>query len=195
MNTMPMKKLLRITGITLVVIAIAAAATAFALEKSLPYRINPGNYARYLWVGRVSNAAIVISLLAIGIGIVSRQRLTIVLGAVSLLAGFLIVAPGRAHSGGDPAGWCYFNLIRIDQAKEYFAHNHNLTNGAIITSEQLSRHIEGGFGSLDCYEHGHFLIGPVGTEPRCSFHGSMSEVDASRRSQNRQEDAASSTDR
>jgi hypothetical protein len=171
----PMAKVLRIMASGTAVIAVVAAGSAFALEKSLPYRIGPDNYARYLWAGRLFIAALIIPLLATGFGIASHQRLPTLLGACSLVASFSFM-PGSVHSGPNPASWCYGNLRRIDAAKEQFVRQNNLTNGATISSEEISPYIEGAFGSLRCYEHGHYIIGPVGTEPRCSYHGSLAEI-------------------
>ena len=167
-------KALRITSLGVGVVALVVAASAFALDKSLPYRIGPDNYTRYLWAGRLSIAALIACLLAIGLGIASRQRLPIVFGACSILG--LLFMPGGPHSGTHPEIWCYFNLRRIDAAKEWLVHEKSMTNGAAITAEELSPRIEGGFRSLECYEHGVYTVGPVGTEPRCSVHGSLSQI-------------------
>jgi hypothetical protein len=45
------------------------------------------------------------------------------------------------------------------------------------TSEQISPCIEGGFASLECAKHGQYVINPIGTEARCSFHGSIVEME------------------
>jgi len=170
-----MTKVLRIAALAMAVIAVVAAGFALGLEKSLPYRIGPDNYARYLWAGRLSIAALFIPLLAVGFGIASRQRLPILLGVCSMVA-WLLFMPTSVHSGARPEIWCYFNLRRIDGAKEELIHRTNLANGNVMTSEELSPLIEGGFRSLEYYEHGVYIIGPVGTEPRCSVHGSLSEI-------------------
>lgn len=157
------------------VIAVIAVASAIALEKSLPYRIGPANYARYLWAVRLSIVALVTPVLAIGLGIASRQRLPILLGVCSLVACY-VFAPLSVHSGASPKAWCYFSLRRIDGAKAQVELQRNLTNGVVITAEELSPLIDGGFQSLKCYERGVYSIGPVGTDPRCSVHGSLSEI-------------------
>jgi hypothetical protein len=179
-----MTRALRVTAIAVGLIALAIAATAFAIEKSLPYRIGPDNYARYLWVGRLSIAALIACLFAISLGITCRQRLPVILGACSMLA-WLLFIPGGVHSGARPETWCYSNLRWIDAAKERLSHRSGLTNGSSISAAEISPLIEGGFQSLKCYMHGVYIIGPVGTEPRCSVHGSLSEIggDTPRKSQ------------
>ena len=173
--TRPMRKALRIMALSTAGIAVVAAFSAFALEKFLPYRIGPANYARYLWAGRFYVAALVFPLLAIGLGIASRRWLSILLGVFTMVASLLFL-PSRVHSGASPEVWCYFSLRRIYAAKEELAHQKGLTNGTAITVEELSPFIEGGFESLQCYEHVVYSIGSVGTEPRCSVHGSVTEA-------------------
>jgi|SRR6267378_790260 len=176
MQRIPMMKVFRIMAFGTAVIAVVAAASAFALEKSLPYRIGPDNYVRYLWAGRLSIAALIIPLLAVGFGVASHQRLPILLGACSIVASLLFL-PNSVHSGASPEFWCYGNLRRIDVAKEQLAHQNNLTNGAAISSDEVSPYIEGAFANLRCYQHGQYIIGPVGTEPRCSYHGSLDKIE------------------
>jgi len=91
---------------------------------------------------------------------------------------FFLFSFGGPHSGPNPEAWCYNNLRKIDAAKYQLAEKNNLTNGTVVTSEQISPYIEGGFASLKCAEHGQYVINPIGTEPRCSFHRSMSEMEA-----------------
>jgi hypothetical protein len=64
----------------------------------------------------------------------------------------------------------------MDAAKGQCALKYGLTNGATVTSEQISSYIAGGFGNLECVEHGSYTIDLIGIEPRCSLHGSMSEM-------------------
>src|SRR5207249_11474799 len=100
-------------------------------------------------------------------------------GACSIVAS-VFFSPASVHSGARPEIWCYLNLHRIDEAKELVARENGLTNGATITSEDISPHINRGFSSLQCVEHGKYIIGPVGTEPHCSIHGSLREIGETR---------------
>jgi hypothetical protein len=81
------------------------------------------------------------------------------------------------QSGPNPQAWCYNNLRKIEAAKLKFASEKQLTNGAAITGGQISKYIDGGFDTLECAEHGHYTIGAIGTESRCSIHGSISEME------------------
>ena len=53
-----------------------------------------------------------------------------------------------------------------------------LTNGTVIPGGRLSKYIDGGFDSLECVKHGNYTVNAIGIEPRCSVHGSMSEMEA-----------------
>jgi len=151
-------KALAIAPLAVWVIGTAVAVIAFTLENSLPYRIGPDIYTRYLWAGRLSIAAFLIPLLAIALSIASRQRLPIILGACSIV--FLIgLMPGSIHSGPNPAAWCYNNLRKTDSAKYELVQQRNLTNGTVITAEALSPLIAGGLQKLKCYEGGVYITG------------------------------------
>ena len=164
----------RNTARVLGVIAIVLAASTFILDKFLPYRIGPSYYALYLWVEMLPVVLLAVLILALFLGVASRQWFFVILALLGMLFLFSIGGP---HSGPNPEAWCYNNLRKIDVAKERLTEKNNLTNGTVVTSEQISPYIEGGFGSLECAKHGQYVINPIGTEPRCSFHGSMSEME------------------
>jgi len=170
------RKGISIAALAFGITAILATASALALDKSLGYRIGPTDYTQFRWVGRLSVASVVASIAAILFGIMSRQRLPLVLGpaCLVLLCSFI----GGVHSGPDPQAWCYNNLRTIDAAKRQLAEGIGLTNGAAITEEQISKYIKGGYSCLKCAEQGKYIIGSFRTEPRCSLHGSMSEQEA-----------------
>lgn len=153
---------------------MTAAAGALLLDKSLPYRIGPSFYAQYLWVGRLAIVSLAVGVITVVLGIVFRRRLPIVLG---LLTPAFLVYIGGVHSGPNAFAWCINNFRQIDGAKEQLAFADKLTNEVAVTAEQVSPHIKDGFGSLECAEHGKYTINPIGTEPRCSFHGSISEME------------------
>jgi hypothetical protein len=175
-----MSKLFNNSARTLGVIATLSAASTFAMTISLPYRIHQGIYTWYLWTERLLPITAIISLVAmvsaLVLGISSRQRLPIALAALSFVILVLSIGYGGPHSGPNPQAWCYNNLRTIEAAKFQLASENNLTNGAVISPKQLSKYIGGGFDALECAEHGKYTIGAIGTEPRCSFHGSMSEM-------------------
>lgn len=164
------RSLARVLG----VIAIVLVAITFILNKSLGYRIGPSNYVLFLWVERLTLASVVVVFLALLFGVAARQWFSVALIVFSM---FFLLSIGGPHSGPNPEAWCYNNLRKIDAAKNQLAEKNNLTNGTLVTSEQISPYIEGGFASLECAKHGNYLINPIGVEPRCTFHGSMNEME------------------
>ena len=176
-----MTKLFGNTGRTLGVIAAASAGCTLAMTLSLPYRIHQGIYTWYLWTERLvpvtSLAALVAMVSAFALGIRSRQRVPIALGVMSGAFLFFSITQGMVHSGANPQAWCYNNLRKIEAATSQFTAENQLTNGVAITGGQIARYIDGGFDSLVCAEHGKYMISAVGTEARCSVHGSISEME------------------
>ena len=175
MQQTPFRKRLNVTALVLGTIAIVAAASALALDKSLPYRVDRDHYAQYLWVWRFSKVALAIAVTVLILGIVDRHRLAI---GLALLTPVFLSFIGGAHSGPNPQAWCLINLHQIDDAKEQLALNHNFANGVVVTAEQISPYIQDRRRSLECAEHGKYNINPIGTEARCSVHGSTSEMEA-----------------
>jgi hypothetical protein len=177
-----MSKLLNNSARTLGVVAALSAASTFAMTISLPYRIHQGIYTWYLWTEHLlpftSLIALVTMVAALVLGISSRQRLPIVLAVTSCVLLFFSISHGAVHSGPNPQAWCYNNLRKIEAAKLQFASENQLTNGATITGAQISKYIDGGFDALVCAEHGKYAVGAVGTEARCSVHGSISEMES-----------------
>jgi hypothetical protein len=174
MEQIRMSKGFRSVARVLGVIAIALVAITFILDRSLGYRIGPSDYVLFLWVERLALASIAAVILALLFGVAVRQWFLVILLVVGL---FFLLSIGGPHSGPNPEAWCYNNLRKIDAAKNQLAEKNNLTNGTVVTSEQISPYIEGGFASLECAKHGNYIISPIGTEPRCTFHGSMSEME------------------
>ena len=174
----PRSKLSKAIPRSIGVATIALTASTLLLDKSLPYRIRPGNYAHFEWVGPLAVASLVVAIAVMLFSIFTRQRLVFVLGLVSLVS--LVLFMGGAHSGPNPEMWCYHNLRAIDAAKQQLAERMGLTNGAAIAADDISEFIEGGYGSLKCAQHGSLIIGAIGTEPRCSVHGSTGAIEAGR---------------
>lgn len=156
------------------VIAIVLATCCFILDKFLPYRIGPTYYTFFLWMEALVVVSLGVVILALLLGVASGQWRSCILAAIGLV---MIFSMNPVHSGPNPGAWCYNNLRKIDAAKNELAEKNSLTNGTIVTSEQISTYIEGGFASLECADHGKYIINPIGTEPRCTFHGSMSEME------------------
>ncbi len=53
---------------------------------------------------------------------------------------------------------------------------YKITKGMQITG-RFKRFAFCWVAAFKCCEHGEYILGPVGAEPRCSVHGSMSEID------------------
>jgi hypothetical protein len=176
MQKTPIKVAVNVATIVLVSISIVTAVIAIVLDKSLPYRISQSQYAQFLWAGRLTAASMIISVAALVVSIVSRQWLYMGLALLPMV--FLALIIGGVHSGPNPQAWCFNNLRKIESAKEQLVLRNNLTNKTAITAEQISPYIEGGVGSLQCAEMGNYIINLIGTEPRCSVHGSISEMEA-----------------
>ncbi len=159
-------------------IGVVAALVGSALLVSLPHRIGPSCYTRYLWASRVSLAAFVIPFVAMVMGGIAREPRAIALAGASFITMFLVSGGNAVRSGPNPQAWCCSNLKSLWGAKEQFAMQNDTTNGLAITKEQISQYVDGGFASLKCCEHGEYILGPAGAEPRCSVHGSMTEIEA-----------------
>ena len=165
----------RNTSRVLCIAAVILGASTFIVDKFLPYRIGPNYYALYLWVETLAPVALAVVILSLFLGVAARQWFFVMLALLGL---FFIFSLGMVHSGPNPEAWCFNNLRTIDGAKNELAEKNNLTNGTVVTSEQISPYIQGGFASLKCVERGEYIINPIGIEPRCTFHGSMSEMEA-----------------
>jgi len=108
--------------------------------------------------------------------IVFHRKLLFIVGFLSLVS-LLVLGSGGPHSGPNTQAWCYNNLRKIDAAKQQLALELGLTNGSVVTLQQISKYINGGSESLKCFDGGTYIIGPIGTEPRCTIHGSESKME------------------
>jgi hypothetical protein len=169
-----MSKRFRNISRILAITAIVLAAITCILDKSLPYRIGQNYYLLFLWVERLTIVSILFVIAALLTSVATRQWLFVAFLIVGI---FLLLSIGGPHSGPNPEAWCYNNLRKIDAAKDALAEKNHLTNGTVVTSEQLSHFIEGGYDSLHCAEKGAYVVNSVGIESRCTFHGSISEME------------------
>lgn len=69
------------------------------------------------------------------------------------------------------AAACLGNLRLIDAAKEAFAMQRQLTNGAAISAEDLAAVIPGGLAPIACPDQGQYRIKALGADPECSHPG------------------------
>jgi hypothetical protein len=171
-------KAIGIVAIAIGIASIIINVTDLVLLKCLPYRIGPQQYTQYLWAERLMPVSFLTAIAASFFCLALRKRLLLILAALSLFALIVVSVPAGVHSGPNTKQWCYMDLREISAAKAQMAQELGLTNGTVVTPEQISKYIDGGFGSLKCFGGGTYLIEPIGTEPRCTFHGSMSEIEA-----------------
>lgn len=69
---------------------------------------------------------------------------------------------------------CVNNLRQIDAAKEQTALEHSYTNGAEIPAGEVSEYLRDGLDGLTCPKGGVYTVNPLGQDPECSVHGSLS---------------------
>ncbi len=93
-------------------------------------------------------------------------EIMIVVGIVALLAAIAI--PSFLNAGSKARkNTCIANLNQIHAAKEQYAMDSNLQNGASVTETQ----IDSCLGSIDpkCPGSGTYTYGNIGAEPSCSL--------------------------
>ena len=93
-----------------------------------------------------------------------------VIAPVGLMAAIALPAFANARMHAQEVG-CTNNLRMLDAAKEQHAMMANLSEGALVTADQLSEYLFGGMP--ECPEGGIYTLGPVGTPPSCSVHGGL----------------------
>jgi hypothetical protein len=69
---------------------------------------------------------------------------------------------------------CINNMRTIHSAKEQAEMEHNYKDGETAPEQEVSTYVKNGFTGLVCPKGGRYTIKPVGEEPECSEHGSMS---------------------
>jgi hypothetical protein len=67
---------------------------------------------------------------------------------------------------------CIDNLREIDAAKNELALEHNLTNGTVVTVNQVTNYLIHGI-MPKCPSGGIYIIGKIGETPICSIHGDV----------------------
>jgi hypothetical protein len=122
----------------------------------------------YIWM------AIGIVLIFASIRIRPPFRILGMLLGVFCCVGSCIIPPSNYHEI-TMRNACINNLRIIRDAKEdYTLRNNQTTNSP--TPEQISSFMKHGFEHLKCPKGGTYSINSVGTEPRCSFHGTIGEM-------------------
>jgi competence protein ComGC len=71
---------------------------------------------------------------------------------------------------------CINNMRMLDSAKEQAAMVHNYRDGATVPENEVSEYLKNGFSGLVCPKGGRYTINPLGQDPACSEHGTLSEA-------------------
>ena len=74
---------------------------------------------------------------------------------------------------------CFNNALMIDTCKEQWALDHQATDGAIVTTNDIATYSRDR-GNFVCMRGGTISIGRIGEEPTCSFHGGHKDIVACR---------------
>jgi len=109
--------------------------------------------------------------------LVALVVLPVMIGIIGLLAAIAIPAFVQ-YRDDTQSTLCINNLRQIQHAKEVAAVRNGYTNGTRITPELLEPLIDGGIKSLECPGGGVYRIRPIGTEPECTVHGTISGLQA-----------------
>jgi hypothetical protein len=91
---------------------------------------------------------------------------------VGMLSAIAIPSFQKARSNSMEKS-CINNLRILEAATEQWAMENGKTNGTPVTEADISPYIKGGIETLKCMKGGTYTIGPVGTAPTCSVHGSL----------------------
>ena len=74
----------------------------------------------------------------------------------------------RGHKKAVSAQNCIYNLRLIDSSKVQYAMRKNLKKGTVVSSDEISQYIKGGFESRICPDGGKYTINNIGEKPVCS---------------------------
>jgi Zn-dependent protease with chaperone function len=102
-------------------------------------------------------------------------NIMITVATIGLLAAIAIPSFVKARETAQ-ASACVSNMRLIDAAKEQAALENEYAADADVPEENLSNYIERGFGSLVCTKGGRYTVNPVGQDPECSVHGTLSDA-------------------
>jgi hypothetical protein len=164
-------------------LAVVLGATACALQFSLPYRIGYHQYPRYLWSHRCAGGSVALSCGAILLGCAARRfRLPIILALIAFVLS-MNLGVGFMRSGPMPQWWCHNRLQRVGWVKDSLANTRSLSAGAVVTEEDITAEMRKDGSPFTCAEGGKYTYNPIGVEPRCSIHGSVSEMEAAWKAQ------------
>ena len=163
------------TSVALGVATIMVSVAALAVDISLPYRIGFVDYGSYQWVGRLAAIPVALAVLAFLCGIGARKSWISPGLAILALTPLLLI--GGVHSGPNPEAWCYNNLRQIEAAKDQLAQDHGLTNGSPVKAADIPPFMPAG-REPRCAKRGTYIINSIGSDARCTVHGTISEMEA-----------------
>lgn len=93
-------------------------------------------------------------------------EIMIVVLIIGLLAAIAIPSFAKARTRARISA-CINNLRQIDSAKEQYAMENNLNDGATVTNTQLAPYIKGSFPA--CPAGGAYTINTIGNNPTCNI--------------------------
>lgn len=97
----------------------------------------------------------------------------ITVAVIGLLAAIAIPSFVKARETAQ-LNACVNNMRMLDTAKEQVALALKYRDGDTVSEQQVSQSLKNGFRGLVCPHAGHYTINPVGQQPECSVHGSLS---------------------
>ncbi|MCE9616596.1 MAG: hypothetical protein K8T26_20160 [Lentisphaerae bacterium] len=97
----------------------------------------------------------------------------VIVAVVGLLAAIAIPSFVKARDTSQVKA-CINNMRILDAAKEQAAMGRGLEVGDVLTEDDVSPFVKGGFAGLVCPRGGHYAINLLGEDPACSVHGSLS---------------------
>lgn len=103
----------------------------------------------------------------------------VVLGVVGLLAAIAIPSFVKARSTSIEHA-CVNNMRQIDSAKEQAAMQYNISEGEPVPEDKVSEFMKFGLEGTTCPDGGEYEVHPLGQDPECSNHGSLSDAVGSR---------------
>ena len=97
----------------------------------------------------------------------------VVVGIVGLLAAIAIPSFIKARETSQ-LNACVNNMRILESAKEQAALKHDYREGDTVSQSEVSGFLKNGFSGLICPKGGRYTVNPVGQNPECSVHGSLS---------------------
>jgi hypothetical protein len=118
-----------------------------------------------------------------GIGcLIAALALPVIVAIIGLLAAIAIPSFVKAREMAKRTA-CFNNMRMLETAKESAVLANNLRNGDPISEQAVRAAMGESIGQLACPGEGEYTINPVGENPECSVHGSLSGAANSPRSQ------------